>query len=71
MTTFDTIWNEGRQLYEHIHSSRLYIQSHEYTDVAASDVFLSTVDKLFGCFGYKSSTFINRNFLLIPNNFLV
>lgn len=53
MTTFDTIRNDGRLLYEYIRGSHLYGLNTESSDVDTSGVFFCTREELFGCFGYK------------------
>lgn len=61
MTTFDTIRNEGRLLYEYIRGSHLYGLNTESSDVDTSGVFVCTREELFGCLGYKGQVSDTRH----------
>lgn len=54
MTSFDSIRQEGRLLYEYVRGSHLYGLNTPQSDVDTSAVFICHIDELLGLLGYKA-----------------
>lgn len=61
MTSFDSIRQEGRLLYEYVRGSHLYGLNTPQSDVDTSGVFICRPDELLGLFGYKAQVSDERH----------